>query len=852
MDAAASEALIGHIRAQHRASFLPTDRRIVVEHYRDVMNQTHMVIHNFFGRSVNRAWLLALQRQFELLMPYRLYGNAKDNGIEIVLPEWDASWLRILSQVSTSNVETLLSEAVTGSPLLAVAFRKIAETSLLLARSFTRTPMWQKRLRSEELLRKALPFGAQFPYLGEAMREALHEYLSYGELRRMLEAVEEGRLEIVVRETPYPSPLASQFMADYVNMRIYEGDGLDESTRRQILQINQALARDLFGGEKAGQAVSEEALTQMQASLSPQAREPQGPADLVALLKTRGDLTAGELVKAAGERSLAWLGGLEERGAVAALSVPDAEEPRYIAADEAELYANFPDDPAAVLFILGRYADHRMSFTEADLVERYPQLDLVHAADAVRLLLDRQLIQRAPHASGEDERLWTSAQVAAKLVRWSVRQARAQAEPADAIRWCSQIALLQHALPGSQLQGGEGLLAAIGKLQGIFLPLSHWETLILPARVQGYRKEDLDLLCATGEVLWIGRREEEEREGKIAFFLADDKALYEPYVEAALRKEARSRHPRLARLVREGGASFLTKLSRETDTRPSELLPALIDLAWEGLVSNDQFAPLRLHADPAGARRHAQGKTGSGLGRWYAVSSLLDAGGHDDNGEAVRTSGQSGEPDEQSPALAWTKHLLDTYGMVNRELVAKVSPYPWDVLQGVLRQLEDWGLVTRGAFIRGLDALQFATPAFRDAVKRPAGRDEGQLAVLSAADPANPFGLIADWPAGSKGVSFARKPGNFLLLDGDKWLYWIENNGKRVFSLSPEAEDLKGRGRTERLQAAFQTIIRRQKLVKLKLDAWNGKAAAETEAGRALLSEGAERQMRSLVLWLKT
>lgn len=852
MDAAAAASLIGHIRAQRRASALPTDKRIVVEHYRDVMNQTHMVIHNFFGRSVNRAWLLALQRQFEQLMPYRLYGNAKDNGIEIVLPEWDASWLRILNQVTTSNVESLLSEAVTGSPLLAVAFRKIAETSLLLARSFTRTPMWQKRLRSEELLRKALPYGAQFPYLAEAMREALHEYLSYGELRRMLEAVDEGRIEIVVRETPHPSPLASQFMADYVNMRIYEGDGLDESTRRQILQINQELARDLFGGDKAGQAIAEEALTQMEASLSSQAREPGGPADLLALLKTRGDLTAGEIVKAAGERSLVWLSELEERGAVAALRVPGDEEPRYIAADEAELYARLPDDPASILFILGRYADHRMSFTEADLVLRYPQLDLAKAADAVRLLLERELIRRAPHASGEDERLWTSAQVASKLVRWSVRQARAQAEPADAIRWCSQIALLQHALPGSQMQGGEGLLAAIGKLQGIFLPLSHWETLILPARVQGYRKEDLDLLCATGEVLWIGRREEEEREGKIAFFLAEDKALYEPYAEAALRQEANSRHPRLAKLVREGGASFLTKLSRETDTRPSELLPALIDLAWEGLVSNDQFAPLRLHADPAGARRHAQGRTGSGLGRWYAVSSLLEATDQDDDNEAVHPSGSDPAAQGQSPVLAWTKHLLDTYGMVNRELVSKVSPYPWDVLQGVLRQLEDWGLVTRGAFIRGLDALQFATPAFRDAVKRPASGGEGQLAVLSAADPANPFGLIADWPAGSKGVSFARKPGNFLLLDGDKWLYWIENNGKRVFSLAPEADDLKSRGRTDRLQAAFQTIIRRQKLVKLKLDQWNGKAAADTEAGRVLLSEGAERQMRSLVLWLKT
>ena len=47
----------------------------------------------------------------------------------------------------------------------------------------------------------------------------------------------------------------------------------------------------------------------------------------------------------------------------------------------------------------------------------------------------------------------------------------------------------------------------------------------------GYRKEDLDLLCASGEVIWLGRKEENEKEGKIAFFLADAKPLYTPYVK---------------------------------------------------------------------------------------------------------------------------------------------------------------------------------------------------------------------------------------------------------------------------------------------------------------------------------
>ncbi|MBW7462244.1 hypothetical protein K0U00_50155, partial [Paenibacillus sepulcri] len=114
---------------QHRALALPTDRRIVIEHYRDLMNQTRVIIHNPFGRRINRTWLLAIEHQFKRLLPYKMYGNAKDNGIELVLPEWDASWLKTLWHITPESIEPLMTEAIAGSPLLAIAFRRIAETS---------------------------------------------------------------------------------------------------------------------------------------------------------------------------------------------------------------------------------------------------------------------------------------------------------------------------------------------------------------------------------------------------------------------------------------------------------------------------------------------------------------------------------------------------------------------------------------------------------------------------------------------------------------------------------------------------------------------------------------------------
>lgn len=849
MDRTSAEQLIDLLRSQHRFCSLPTDRQIVIEHYRDVMNQTHVIVHSLFGRTVNRAWLLAIKRQFEQLLPYRLYGNAKDNGIEFVLPEWDSSWLQAIRQVTPGNVELLLTEAVTGSPLLGSAFRKIAENSLLLSRSFTRTPLWQKRLRSEELLRSSLPYAESFPYLREAMSECLNEHLRIDQLRELLEKLVSGEIGIVVKETAYPSPLAAQFIADYVSMQVYEGDGLDESTRLRLLSISKEMASQIFDESVIGQAVSPEVIEAEKSRLSNPDQAPTDAAGLAALLKLRGDLTSKEIVRLAGEEGLSWLGQLQEQRKVSAIDLSGDGEYRWIAADEADTYEAFPETPESVLFVLGRYADHVISFTEAELCDRYPSLSLPRAREAVEALLGNGLIERAPHAASEEERLWTSSKVASRLVRLSIRNARSKAEPIEPAKWCGQIALRQYAWQGTQLQGSEGLLAVLGRLQGLFLPLSHWETIVLPIRVASYRKEYLDLLCASGDVIWIGRKDEGDKEGKVAFFLAESKPLYSAFLEEAAAKP--SKHPELLRRIEQGGASFLTRLSREEGKAPSELLPDLVDLAWEGRVSNDQFAPLRLQIGTVKPKQWE--RAGSGQGRWYATSSLI--GNEEDRTSSAFSPEVPGKPaeQEQSPVLVWAHHLLNVYGLINKELVAKTAPYSWDLFYPTLKRLEEWGALTRGSFVKGASTLQFTTRELSDSIRQPLPDSaEPGLSVLSSADPANPFGLLMDWPGEGNGASYSRKPGNFLVMQGDRWLFWIENNGKRAFE-APRDGELPGEMDVERKAAlllyAFQAVIRSRKLVKIKVDSWAGRPILETEIGQRLAALGGERDMRSLVFW---
>lgn len=894
MDGRAADELMALAAAQHAVSELPTDQRIVIEHYRDTANQTHVVLLSPFGRKVHRTWLLALQRQFELTLPYQLYGNAKDNGIEFVLPEWDSSWLQMIWQVTPANLEPLLSEAITGSPLLAIAFRRIAETSLLLSRSFARTPLWQKRLRSEELLREALPFAAEFPYLEEAIRECMNDYLDLERLKRLLASIQSGDIRVTVRETEFPSPLAAQFMADYVSMRIYEGDGLDASTQLALLQVSKEMAGELFGKDAVKRSVSPEALAAEERRLA-ETKPAATVEDVADLLKRRGDMSSGELVKRGGAEALRCVRLLEEQGRALRIRLggdADGEEAlRWIGSDEAEAYASFPHKPSSVALIAGRFAEQRISFTEPELCERYPFLTLEDARRIVDALLHDGKIRQSPFVS-DGERIWSSSKVALRLLRLTVQEARDKAKPLEADRWCGHVAMRQYALHGSRLNGDEGLLAVIGRMQGLFLPLSHWETLVFPARVSDYRKEALDRLCASGEIIWLGQRGESAKEGRIAFFLRSDSKLYAPYVSQAGADAADStEHPALLELLRRQGASFLTALSRSYGKSPSDTMNDLMALVWEGRASNDQFAPLRLHGSGKGAD---WARTGSGFGRWYWTGTLAEP----DDSPASAASGESKQGVGEEPvvlhraaeaaggaagakaeryALPWIHLLLERYGIVTKELAAAATPFGWDELLPALNRLEEWGTLTRGVFIGGAMTMQFTTPEIAESLRSGgAGRNAEEPTVLSAADPANPYGLFIDWPA-AQGRSFGRKPGSFVVLEDGRWTYWIENNGKKIYRLneegvSPAPEEKKGEKRQsssgrrskagvpgdgkapdpERLKRILGTILRRQGLTKITVNQWNGVPVAESEQAAVLRSIGAERDRLSYVLWMSS
>ena len=142
-----------------------------------------------------------------------------------------------------------------------------------------------------------------------------------------------------------------------------------------------------------------------------------------------------------------------------------------------------------------------------------------------------------------------AAAAAARLARGALRR---EVEPVE------QEALARF-LPGWHgIDRRASLREALVPLQALALPVALWETEVLPRRVPGYRPEQLDALCATGEVVWVGAGLD-----RVALYFREDAAGARPGAGAP-RRGRRARRTTRIRAAFERGALFWFDLLDET------------------------------------------------------------------------------------------------------------------------------------------------------------------------------------------------------------------------------------------------------------------------------------------------
>ena len=109
--------------------------------------------------------------------------------------------------------------------------------------------------------------------------------------------------------------------------------------------------------------------------------------------------------------------------------------------------------------------------------------------------------------------------------------------------------------------------------------------------------------------------------------------------------------------------------------------------------------------------------------------------------------------------------MLERYGVLTRAAaLAEDLPGGLTTLYPVLNHMEEIGRIRRGYFVEGMGGMQFALPGAVDRL-RAAERVDGTV-ILAAADPANPYGTIVQWPPMAEGRA-SRSAGR--VCDSPRW-----------------------------------------------------------------------------------
>src|SRR5437763_11771403 len=210
-DRAASNLLVYLSDQVQATGTVPTDRAIVIERFRDQLGDWRLSVLTPFGARVHAPWALAARARMQERLDLEIQMIYTDDGFALRLPKADRAPDIDDLLLDPEEVRELVTSQLHGSALFASRFRENAARALLLPRRRPgqRTPLWQQRQRSHDLLQVAGE-RAEFPILFETYRECLSDVFDMDGLRELMGAIRAREVRTVVVDTERASPFRSE------------------------------------------------------------------------------------------------------------------------------------------------------------------------------------------------------------------------------------------------------------------------------------------------------------------------------------------------------------------------------------------------------------------------------------------------------------------------------------------------------------------------------------------------------------------------------------------------------------------------------------------------------------------
>jgi len=672
---------------------VPTQRRVILERFFDESGGMQLVIHAPFGGRINRAWGLALRKRFCRGFGFELQAAANEEAIVLSLgPQHSFPLEEVFDYLHPETAEALLVQALLPAPMFKTRWRWNVSRALLVERmrGGKRTPPPLVRMRADDLLAASFPAAVacgetlpagdievpmEHPLVRQTVGDCLSEAMDSDGFLAVLRGLRDGSIERLALDSPEPSPFAHGILA--AQPYSFLDDAPLEERRTQAVLTRRTL--DVKSADELG-ALDPDAIRRVREEAWPSASSAE---EVHEALLWMGYLTRAEAAPWAD-----WIEALAQAGRVL------LEGERYFAYEASR-------NPKEILR------------------GRLEALGPIVSDDPLLLELEGEGFVLRGRFEGRPG--WCSRRLLARIHRYTLEGLRKEIEPVTPSEFLRFLASWQHVHAEHKLDGPHGVLTVIRQLAAFEVPALAWEASVLPARVRGYKREWLDQLTLSGEVVWgrlWGSAAAPIRSTPVCLVPRDDLDAWLGLASVPPLAELGHAAGLLQGVLSARGAMFAQGLGRDSGLHPDELDEGLAELIARGLVTCDSFSGLRSLLLSVSKRR----SVAKMAGRW----SLLRHDGL------------------QAPSAEFVaRQLLQRTGVIFRKTVAREKqPLPWRDLLRVLRTLEARGEIRGGRFVAGFDGEQYALPEAVPVLRAVRRRGPSEPMHASAADPLNYRGIL--------------------------------------------------------------------------------------------------------------
>ena len=224
VDYNAANSIYSYFREQYIYAQIPSARNLLIEYYKGYGGRKFVIFHSLFGRRVNDAlsravaYLIALKYKRDVMI------SVSDNGFYLS-SDGKVGGLDVLDDLKVDNVEEILIKAIDKTETLAARFRHCAGRSLMILRRYkgNEKSVSRQQIKGKILLKFVKDLDENFSILKEARREVIEDYMDLNNAKKVLEMIQDGKMNVNRIDTKIPSPFAFNLVAQsYLDVLKYE------------------------------------------------------------------------------------------------------------------------------------------------------------------------------------------------------------------------------------------------------------------------------------------------------------------------------------------------------------------------------------------------------------------------------------------------------------------------------------------------------------------------------------------------------------------------------------------------------------------------------------------------------